>query len=295
MTVRVAFLGLGIMGHAMATNLVKAGHEVRVWNRTPGKTVDGARSAATPAEAAQGVEVVWICVADTAAVEQVLFGENGVQQALSPGMVVVDSSTISPTAERDFAARVNAKGAEYLDAPVTGSKVGAADGTLVFIVGGSDAAVEKINPLLAAMGKAVVQMGENGKGQTAKLGMNLMIALTYEGFAEALVLTSKLGLPAEKLMELVQKSMVRSGVTDYKAPFVLKRDFSPNFPLNLMHKDLKLMLDAAQENRVKLPGLETVEEIYDVAAEEGFGDQDYAATLELLEKWAGVQVKTTSA
>jgi 3-hydroxyisobutyrate dehydrogenase len=293
--VRVAFLGLGIMGHAMASNLVKAGHEVTVWNRTPGKTVDGAGSATTPAEAAQGAEVVWMCVSDTDAVHEVLFGNNGVEQALTSGMVVVDSSTISPSATRDYAARIKAKGAEYLDAPVTGSKVGAAEGTLVFIVGGSDATVEKVNPLFAAMGKAVVQMGENGKGQTAKIGMNLMIALIYEGFAEALVLTSKLGLPADKLMELVQKSMVKSGVTDYKAPAVLKRDFSPNFPLRLMHKDLKLVLDAAQENRVKLPGVETVEEIYDVAAEEGLQDLDYAATLELLEKWAGVKVKTTSA
>ena len=291
---RIAYLGLGIMGHAMATNLVKAGNEVTVWNRSAGKSVEGAKSAGTPAEAAQGAEVVWMCVSDTAAVEQVLFGENGVEQSLAPGMVVVDSSTISPAATRDFAKRVKAKGADYLDAPVTGSKIGAADGTLVFIVGGSDEAIAKVSPLFAEMGKAVIQMGENGKGQTAKIGMNLMIALMYEGFAEALVLTSKLGLAPEKLMELVQRSMVKSGVTDYKAPFVLKRDFSPNFPLRLMHKDIKLMLDAAQENRVKLPGLETVEEIYDVAAEEGMAELDYAATLELLEKWAGVQVKAAT-
>lgn len=288
---RVAFLGLGIMGHAMASNLVKAGHEVTVWNRTPGKTVEGAKSATNPGEAANGAEVVWMCVSDTAAVEQVLFGANGVDAVLAKGMVVVDSSTISPTATRNFAERVKAKGAEYIDAPVTGSKIGAADGTLIFIVGGSDTAVEKVGLLFAAMGKAVVQMGENGKGQTAKIGMNLMIALIYQGFAEALVLTSKLGLPPEKLMQLVEKSMVRSGVTDYKAPFLLKRDFTPNFPMRLMHKDIKLMLEAAHENRVKLPGLETVEEIYDIAEEEGLHDLDYAATLELLEKWAGVQVK----
>jgi len=288
---RVAFLGLGIMGHAMATNLVKAGHEVTVWNRTPGKSVEGATSASNPAEAAQGKEVVWMCVSDTAAVEQVLFGTRGVEGSLAPGMVVVDSSTISPSATRSFAERVHAKGAEYIDAPVTGSKIGAADGTLVFIVGGKDETIQKVNPLFAAMGKLVVHMGENAKGQTAKIGMNLMIALIYEGFAEALVLTSKLGLPAENLLQLVQKSMVKSGVTDYKAPFVLKRDFTPNFPMRLMHKDIKLMLDAAHENRVKLPGLETVEEIYEVAAEEGLADFDYAATLELLEKWAGVQVK----
>ena len=288
---RVAFLGLGIMGHAMATNLAKAGHELSVWNRTPGKSVEGAKTAANPAEAAKGAEVVWMCVSDTAAVEQVLFGSNGVESVLTEGMTIVNSSTISPSAERGFAERVCARGAEYIDAPVTGSKIGAAEGKLVFIVGGKEDVIQKMDPLFAIMGKAIVHMGETGKGQTAKIGMNLMIALIYEGFAEALVLTSKLGLPPENLLQLVQQSMVRSGVTDYKAPFVLKRDFTPNFPMRLMHKDIKLMLDAAHENRVKLPGLETVEEIYEIAAEEGLSDLDYAATLELLEKWAGVQVK----
>jgi 3-hydroxyisobutyrate dehydrogenase-like beta-hydroxyacid dehydrogenase len=288
---RIAFLGLGIMGGSMAANLVKAGHEVTVWNRTPRKTVDGARSAATPAEAGNGAEVVWMCVSNTAAVEEVLFGENGVEQSLTSGMIVADSSTISPAHTRKIAERVRAKGADYIDAPVTGSKIGAAEGKLVFIVGGEEAVIQKLDPLFAVMGKAIVHMGENGMGQTAKIGMNLMIALMYEGFSEALVLTSKLGLKPELFLQLVEKSMVRSGVTDYKAPFVLKRDFSPNFPLKLMHKDIKLMLDAAQENRVKLPGLETVEEVYDVAAEEGMNDLDYAATLELLEKWAGIQVK----
>lgn len=291
---RIAFLGLGIMGGSMASNLVKAGHDVTVWNRSAGKSVEGAKSAATPAEAAKGVEVVWMCVSNTEAVEEVLFGENGVEQVLTPGMTIADSSTISPAATRKFAERVRAKGANYVDAPVTGSKIGAAEGKLVFIVGGDEAVIQKIDPLLAVMGKAFIHMGENGMGQTAKIGMNLMIALMYEGFAEALVLTSKLGLKPELFLQLVEKSMVRSGVTDYKAPFVLKRDFTANFPLRLMHKDIKLMLDAAQENRVKLPGLETVEEVYDVASEEGMAEMDYAATLELLEKWAGIKVKGAS-
>jgi len=282
------------MGGSMAANLAKAGHEVTVWNRSAGKTVEGAKTAATPAEAAKGAEVVWMCVSNTEAVEQVLFGENGVEQVLAPGMIIADSSTISPAATRKFAERVRAKGASYADAPVTGSKIGAAEGKLVFIVGADDQTLKRLEPLLAVMGKAVVHMGENGMGQSAKIGMNLMIAMMYEGFAEALVLTSKLGLKPELFLQLVEKSMVRSGVTDYKAPFVLKRDFTPNFPLRLMHKDIKLMLDAAQENRVKLPGLETVEEVYDVAQEEGMNDLDYAATLELLEKWAGVQVKSSS-
>jgi 3-hydroxyisobutyrate dehydrogenase-like beta-hydroxyacid dehydrogenase len=288
---RVAFLGLGIMGRAMAANLVKAGHEVTVWNRTPGKAVEGAHSAASPAEAARGVAVVWLCVSDTSAVEAVLFGPQGVQEALTEGMTVVDSSTISPSATRQFAERVRALGAQYVDAPVTGSKAGAENATLIFIVGGDEAAIEPLKPLLAAMGKQFFRMGETGKGQAAKLVMNLQIALIYEGFAEALTLATKLGVPAETLLPLVQASMVRSGVVEYKASFVMKRDFSPNFPLRLMHKDLRLALEAAKEARVKLPGLETVEEIYDMATEDGHQDLDYAATLTLLEKWAGIEVK----
>jgi 3-hydroxyisobutyrate dehydrogenase-like beta-hydroxyacid dehydrogenase len=279
----------------MAANLVKAGHEVTVWSRTPGKAVDGAQSAASPAEAARGAEVVWMCVSDTKAVESVLFGPQGVQESLAPGMTVVDSSTISPSATRQFAERVRARGAQYVDAPVTGSKVGAENGTLIFIVGGDEAVIERLKPLFAAMGKQFFRMGETSKGQAAKLVMNLQIALIYEGFAEALTLATKLGVPAEILLPLVQASMVRSGVVEYKAPFVMKRDFSPNFPLRLMHKDLRLALEAAKEARVKLPGLETVEEIYEMATEDGHEDLDYAATLTLLEKWAGVEVKGASA
>jgi len=292
---RVAFLGLGIMGRAMASNLVKAGHDVTVWNRTPGKEVEGARAATTPAEAARGVEVVWTCVSDTKAVENILFGPQGVHESLAPGMTFVDSSTISPSATRQFAERLGAQGVQYVDAPVTGSKAGAESGTLIFIVGGEESAIEKLKPLFAATGKKFFRMGTVGKGQASKLVMNLQIALIYEGFAEALTLATKLGVDAEVLIPLIEASMVHSGVVEYKAPFVLKRDFSPNFPLRLMRKDIGLTLDAAKEARVKLPGLETIEEIYEVATEDGCEDLDYAATLTLLEKWAGVQVKKASA
>jgi 3-hydroxyisobutyrate dehydrogenase-like beta-hydroxyacid dehydrogenase len=292
---RVAFLGLGIMGRAMATNLVKAGHEVTAWNRTAGKEVEGARVAATPAEAAQGAEVVWTCVSDTAAVENVLFGANGVEQSLAEGMIIADSSTISPSATRKFAERVARKGVQYVDSPMTGSKAGAESGTLLFMIGGDEQTIEKLKPLYAAMGKKIYRMGETSKGQSAKLVMNLQIALIYEGFAEALTLAAKLGVDAENLASLINSSMVKSGVVEYKLPFVLRRDFSPNFPLRLMRKDIQLALEAAKEARVKLPGLETVEEIYDVAVEDGHADLDYAATLLLLEKWAGVEVKGQAA
>jgi 3-hydroxyisobutyrate dehydrogenase/2-hydroxy-3-oxopropionate reductase len=236
-----------------------------------------------------------MCVSDTKAVESVLFGPQGVHESLTEGMIIADSSTISPSVTRQFAERVRSRGVQYVDAPMTGSKAGAESGTLTFMIGGDEPTIEKLQPLFAAMGKKFFRMGDTGKGQATKLVMNLQIALIYEGFAEALTLATKLGVDVEALVPLIQASMVHSGVVEYKAPFVLKRDFSPNFPLRLMHKDLRLALDAAKELRVRLPGLETVEEIYDVAAEDGNGDLDYAATLTLLEKWAGVEVKGASA
>lgn len=288
---RIAFLGLGIMGRPMAANLVKAGHEVAVWNRSPGKQVEGARVAETPADAARDAEVVWICVSDTKAVESVLYGPNGVEATIAPGAIVVDSSTISPSAELQNAQKFAAKGVHYVDAPVTGSKIAAENGSLIFMVGGDDETLAKLDPLFETLGKQVFPMGEASKGQAVKLAMNLQIALIYEGFAEALTLATKLGVSVDRMLPLIQASMVKSGVVDYKAPFILKRDFTPNFPLRLMLKDIHLALDAAKEARVKLPALETVEEVYEMAAEEGQEDLDYAATLTLLEKWAGVEVK----
>ena len=285
---RIAFLGLGIMGRPMATRLVAAGHEVSVWNRTARQHIEGATTAVSPADAAKEAEVVWSCVADTAAVERVIFGDDGAAQSLKEGAIIVDSSTISPSATVDFAKRANEKGVHWVDAPVTGSKIGAENGQLIFIVGGAQEPVAYLDPLFKAMGKQVIHVGATGKGQSAKLGMNLMIALIYEGFAEALTLTQKLGVEPQKLIELIGASMLKNGVVDYKAPFVLRRDYSPNFPLRLMHKDIHLMLDMAKEKRVKLPALETVEEIYEMSSEEGWDDLDYASTLGLLEKWAGI-------
>jgi len=285
---RIAFLGLGIMGRPMAANLVKAGHEVSVWNRTARQPVEGAKTAVSPGDAARECEVVWLCVADTSAVERVMFGPDGVEQSLHEGMIVVDSSTISPSSTVKFAERIATRGVQWVDAPVTGSKIGAENGQLIFIVGGTPEAVEFLQPLFKAMGRTVIHMGGIGKGQSAKLCMNLQIALIYEGFAEGFTLARKLGVDPQKFVELVQASMIRSGVVDYKIPFVMRHDYSPNFPLRLMHKDIHLLLDTAKEVRVKLPGLETVDEIYELSSEEGWDDEDYAATIKLLEGWAGL-------
>ena len=287
---KVAFLGLGIMGRPMAANLAKAGHEVTVWNRTP-RDVDGAATAATPAEAVKGKEAVWICVADTKAVQQVLFGPNGAVEGLGSGTIVVDSSTIAPSASLHIMEGLQERGCEFLDAPVTGSKVAAESGQLIFMVGGNPANIERTEPLFRAMGKKIIHMGDNGKGLAAKLAQNMNIVFIYEGLCESLTLAKKLGVPTEKMFELISASMIRSGVAEYKQPFILSQDYSPNFPLRLMHKDIHLMLDAAKENGVDLPGLTKIDEIYEEASRAGFDDLDYASTITLLEEHAGLRQK----
>jgi 3-hydroxyisobutyrate dehydrogenase-like beta-hydroxyacid dehydrogenase len=279
------------MGRPMAENLAKAGHEVTVWNRTP-REAAGCAIAATPAEAVKGKEAVWICVADTKAVQQVLFGQNGAVEGLSSGTIVVDSSTISPSASLSVMQGLQEHGCEFMDAPMTGSKVAAESGQLIFMVGGNPANIERTEPLFRAMGKKVIHMGDNGKGLAAKLAQNMNIVFIYEGLCESLTLAKKLGVPAEKMFELISASMIRSGVAEYKQPFILNQDYAPNFPLRLMHKDIHLMLDAAKENGVDLPGLTKIDEIYEEASRAGFDDLDYASTITLLEEHAGLRAKT---
>lgn len=276
------------MGRPMATNLAKAGHEVNVWNRSAGKDVPGAKTCSTPAEAAEGREVVWLCVSDTKAVDQVLFGTNGAAQALQKGTIVADSSTISPSASVQFAAKMRERGCDFVDAPMTGSKVAAEAGTLTFMVGGNADVITRLQPLFSVMGKTIIHMGENGKGLAAKLAQNLQTAVIFEALAESLTLAKKLGVPEEKLFQVIKSSMIRSGVAEYKEPFLLKQDYSPNFPLHLMHKDMHLMMDAARENGVKLPALEKTDEVYEAATRAGYQNLDYAATIMLLEEWAGL-------
>lgn len=280
------------MGGPMAANLVKAGHEVSVWNRTP-KSIDGATTAATAAEAVKGKEAVWLCVSDTKAVQSVLFGPQGAIHGMESGTIVVDSSTISPSASIHIMESLQEHGCEFLDAPVTGSKVAAEAGTLTFMIGGAAHNIERVEPLLRAMAKKVIHMGDNGKGLSAKLAQNMNIVFMYEGLCESLTLARKLGVPVEKMFELIESSMIRSGVAEYKKPFILNQDYSPNFPLKLMHKDIHLMLDAASENEVKLPGLVEIDKaIYEQAATRpGFDDLDYAVTITLLEEMAGLKTK----
>ncbi|MGH9465749.1 MAG: NAD(P)-dependent oxidoreductase [Terriglobales bacterium] len=283
---KITFLGTGIMGAPMAANLARGGHTVQVWNRTPEKAdIPGCTPVASPLEGARQAEVIWMCLSDTAAVETVA---AQMLPAARPGLIVADSSTISPRASREMAAQWMDRGASWVDCPVTGSRTGAEAGELIFIVGGEESAVQQLSPLFETMGRRVFHMGDNGMGLATKLAMNLNIALIYQGMSEGLVLAEKSGVPVEQMLAVMGATMLRSGVSDYKSPAVAARDFTANFPLRLMLKDIHLMLDQARDLRVKLPALETVEEVYAVAEEEGLGERDFAAILTLLEKWAAL-------
>ncbi len=295
----VGFIGLGIMGQPMALNLVKAGFQVTVFNRTRSKAEPlervGARVASTPADAAREAEVIMTIVSDTAAMEEVVAGKNGVLESIRAGAVLIDSSTISPAVSRKLAARVTAKGASMLDAPVTGSKHGAEKGELTFMIGGDRDVLNRALPVLKVLGKKHVYCGAQGLGLAAKLAMNAILATMVEIFCEGFVMAAKAGVQPQTLLEIMQSSLARSGIVDFKAPFIFRGDFTPYFPLKLMHKDLELVMEAAYAQDVPMPAASAVKEVYSAAKAQGKGDLDYAAVINFLEELAGVKVRVASA
>jgi 3-hydroxyisobutyrate dehydrogenase-like beta-hydroxyacid dehydrogenase len=295
----VGFIGLGIMGQPMALNLVKAGFALTVFNRTRSKTEPleraGARVASTPAEAARDAEVVVSIVSDTAAMEEVIGGQGGVLETIRPGAVLIDSSTISPTVSRKLAGLVAGKGAAMLDAPVTGSKHGAEKGELTFMIGGDREVLARAMPVLNVLGKKHIYCGVHGTGLAAKLAQNSIQATMVEVFSEGFVLATKAGVRPETMMEIIQSSLARSALTDFKAPFIFKGDFTPYFPLKWMHKDLTLAMEAAYAQNVPMPTTAAVKEVYGAAKAQGQGDLDYAAIITFLEELAGVKVRVATA
>lgn len=295
MAQNVAFIGLGIMGTPMALNLVKAGFNVTVYNRTRSKTDPlekaGARVAATPAEAARDAEIVVSIVSDTAAMEEVVGGKGGILETIQSGAILIDSSTISPAVSRKFACHLAGKGASMLDAPVTGSKHGAEKGELTFMIGGEQETLERAMPVLRVLGKKHIYCGQQGLGLAAKLAMNAILSTMVEIFSEGFVMATKAGVQPQTLLEIMQSSLARSGIVDFKAPFVFKGDFTPYFPLKLMHKDLELAMEAAYAQGVSMPATAAVKEVYGAAKAQGKGDLDYAAVITFLEGLAGVEVR----
>jgi 3-hydroxyisobutyrate dehydrogenase-like beta-hydroxyacid dehydrogenase len=277
----VGIIGLGLMGRPMALNLLKAGFSLVVWNRTRARAEEaaraGARVAASPRDAAAQADVLITIVSDPPALEAVLWGSEGALEGLRRGAVLVDSSTVSPELARRAAAACAERGAEFLDAPVTGGTWGAEKGELVFMVGGAAETLARVEPVLGAMGKRWFHLGPHGSGQTIKLAMNLILALQVQALAEALSLVVAAGIPAERLVEVLQSSMARAAVLDVKAPMILKGDYAPSFPLRLMHKDLKLALELASHLGVPLPAGMAAFETYDTVKAAARDDVDYAA------------------
>jgi len=293
----VGFMGLGIMGEPMALNLVKAGYQVTVFNRTRDKTQTleraGARVASSPAEAARNADYVMSIVSDSAASEEVVMGTEGILQTLRPGAIVIDSATISPVVSRKLACATAGKKASFLDAPVTGSKNGAEKGELTFMIGGDRETFDQAMPLLKVLGKKHIYCGPHGTGLSAKLAQNTIQSTMLEIFCEGFVLATKSGVRPEVMFEIVQNSMARAALTDFKAPFIFKGDFTPYFPLKWMHKDVTLAMEAAFAQGVPMPVAAAVKEVYASARAQGKGDLDYAAVVTFLEELAGVKVRST--
>lgn len=293
---KLGFLGLGIMGYPMARNLRKAGHDVAVWSHTAAKAQKlaaehGALACSTPAEVAAASECVFLCVGDTAMSEQVILGPQGIIEGAKPGTIVVDTSTISPSASRAIHARLAERGVHFLDAPCTGSKPGAEGGTLTFMVGGDQQIFEKVKPFLQAMGKQLYYCGGPGMGLHAKLTQNLVLSNLMVAFAEGIVLSTKAGIKPELMLEILDNSAAKSGLISFKAPYIFRRDFTTNFATKWMHKDVGLMLESANELKVPLPLTALTQQMLRANIALGGADEDFCSTIRVLEEWAGIQVK----
>jgi 3-hydroxyisobutyrate dehydrogenase-like beta-hydroxyacid dehydrogenase len=282
---KIGVIGLGLMGRPMAMNLLKGGHPVTVWNRTPSRADElvaaGATLAKSPKEVAAASDVLITMVSDPPALEEVLWGggKDGALAALKSGSIYIHASTVSPALARKIAAACAERSVRFLDAPVTGGDWGAKKGQLVFMIGGDSETLKAVEPIVGLMGKRWFHLGPNGAGQTIKLAMNLILALQVDALAEALALVTRAGLKGESLVEVMQSSMARSGVLDVKAPNLLKGEYVPSFPLRLMHKDLSLALDLGNQIGVALPATAAARETYNYVKGATKEDLDYSAVM----------------
>ena len=296
---QLAFLGLGIMGAPMARNLLRAGHSVALWSNTASKARELAAAengiyCETPAEAAAQAEGIFLCVGDSAMSESVILGPDGVLAGAKPGSVVIDASTVSPSFSVRVHQRLAGAGIHFLGAPCTGSKPGAENGTLTFMVGGDAALFERAKPWMLPMGKRLYFCGGPGMGLHAKLTQNLILSNILNAFNEGLVLSTKAGVDPELMLEILANSAAKSGLIEFKAPFVLRRDFAPNFSLKWMHKDTGLMLESGQELNVPLLMTALTRQIFQTAISRGLGEEDMCSTIKVLEEITGTQVKSST-
>jgi len=286
---RVAFLGLGIMGRPMAANLAEARFAVTAWNRTPERAASfaaehpGVRVASTPVDAAAGADVVITMVVDAPDVEQVLFGERGAADGLREGSLVIDMSTIAPTASRAIAERLGASGIGFLDAPVTGSRPKAEDGTLTIMVGGDAADFARAKPVLDALGALVVHVGPHGHGSMVKLINNTVAAANALAVAEALVLAGTAGVDPAALRQVMAAGSGASAMLELKAGAMLDHDFEPLFKLDHMLKDVRHCLEEAEAVGVDMKLAATAAKRYAEASDKDLGNSDFAAVVSVVE------------
>lgn len=294
MSEKVGFIGLGIMGRGMTRNLLKAGFEVTVWNRTASRmeelAAEGAKPSASPADLASKCDLMITCVSDTPDVEQVILGEQGVIHGAKAGSLVIDMSTISPQATREIATQLKAKGVHMLDAPISGGSEGAARGTLSIMVGGEAAQVERAMPYFQAMGKTITHMGEIGAGQLTKLVNQILVVVNMLAAAEALVFAEAGGLDLKKTIEALAGGAAGSWMWSNRGAQAIVRDFRPGFTIDLQQKDLRLVLEAADQLGVPVLTTSMIFNMYRTLQRMGLGSEGNHALIKALEHLAGLTV-----
>jgi 2-hydroxy-3-oxopropionate reductase len=290
---KLGFIGLGIMGGPMAGHLVNAGHQVFINTRSKLPEALASSSAvqcASPQEVASIADIIFTMVPDTPDVEKVLFGEKGIASGLSKGKIVVDMSSISPIATKEFAKKINALGCDYLDAPVSGGELGAKNATLSIMVGGEDAVFEKVKPVFELMGKNINLVGGNGDGQTAKVANQIIVALNIEAVAEALLFAAKAGADPAKVRQALMGGFASSKILEVHGERMVKRTFDPGFRIELHQKDLNLALSSARALGVSLPNTATAQELFNSCSAHGGKAWDHSAMVRALEKLANFEI-----
>jgi 3-hydroxyisobutyrate dehydrogenase/2-hydroxy-3-oxopropionate reductase len=291
---KLGFLGLGIMGGPMAQQLMQAGHEVALWSHTAGKAeqlaAEGATACKTPAEVAKRSEVVFLCVGNTAMSREVILGKDGLAEGAGKGLVIVDCSTISPSASRRIGAELAERGIEFMDAPCTGSKAGAETGTLTFMIGGDAGLFERVRPYLEAMGKLLFYCGDLGMGLQVKLSQNMIQGNLLQAFNESMVLATKGGVDPNLMLDVINNTAAKSALVAAKAPFIFARDFSTRFSVKWLEKDMELMLESAAELNVPAPLTAISRQLLRAAIAKGFGEDDICGSIRVLEDIAGCEV-----
>ena len=294
---KLGFLGLGIMGYPMARHLLEAGHDVALWSHTAEKARELCGKGKglfceKPRQVAENSDVIFIIVGDTAMSEQVVLGDDGIIHGARAGTIIVDASTVAPSYSERAAKTLGKKGIQYLDAPCTGSRPGAEGGTLTFMAGGDEQTFTTVKPLLEIMGKRLYYCGSIGMGMHAKLTQNLVLCNILQAFNEGLTLSTKAGVDPELMLDILENSAAKSGLIAFKAPYVFKRDFSTNFSVKWMHKDIGLMLESAKEKNVPVPLTALTHQIFQATISKGYGEDDICSTIKVLEDWAGIEVKS---